>query len=242
MRRIKFRIYVAIADTVRDVIDSGAQHTLGIIQHDDVHRGSISMLVRFVNHRPVGLGTHFWTRAAKIINPHFCDVGFVLNQFVDALAGFFRSRYRDGPRDGGGVLDRACDVQARYRARSSLVAVLSYRKFFVPTQTEDGGDSITQIDSELFLPVDMAVRIDQAGNDGLPRGIDSFRSRRELDVFSDRRDVAILYHQGRVFDCRLTGTIDDAWSHPGLHAVRGTPTFRCLPSDGEAERHKKEDS
>ena len=235
----KFRVYIAVTDAVRDVIHSGAQHTFRIVQHDDVCGGAISVFVRFIDDSPVDLGTHFWTRSAEIIHPHFYDVGFVLNQFVDALAGSFRSRNRDRPRNGSGILDWARNIKARYRPGSRFLAVLSQCKFLVPTQTEHRGNTVAQIKSKLIFPVDMAVRIDQAGNYGLSGGIDSFRSGGDLDMFPDCFDAAIPYHQGRVFDCRFAGTVDDACSHPGLYAARGLPTRRCLSCCGDAERRKK---
>ena len=47
----KFLVHFAITNAVSDVIDSGSQHALGVVQHYDVRRGAIAILVSFINRR-----------------------------------------------------------------------------------------------------------------------------------------------------------------------------------------------
>src|SRR6185312_11917575 len=145
-----FLVHFAITNAVSDVIDSGAQHALGVIQHDDVRRGAIAVLVSFINRGAVNFRCHLLPGPAEIVDPHFYKVRFVSNQFVDALASLFRSLDRDRPWDGRRILDRSGNIQARRGYGSRLGTIFPQSKLLVPTQAEDSSDSIAQVKPQLI--------------------------------------------------------------------------------------------
>src|ERR1700687_5708794 len=104
-----------------------------------------AVLMGFVDDGAINLGGHFLARAAEIVDANLYDVGFVANQFVDALSRLFRSRDGDGPGNGGRILYWSGDKQSRHRSGSSFGAKFPQSKFLVPAQAQDGGNAVAQV-------------------------------------------------------------------------------------------------
>src|SRR5882724_3447826 len=200
---------------------------------------SKAVLMGFVHDGPIDFGGHFLACATEIVDAHLYNVGLIANQFINALSRLLRSRDYDSPGDGGRILYRPGDIQSRHGSGGSFGARFPQSKFLVAAQTQDSSNAVAQVDPKLGFGIEMAVRVDQPGDNCLSRGVNAFRSGRNLDSFSYRLDVSTPNHESRVFDRRLPGAIDDACSNPGLDEMRDGGVIGTGCSCGKVECCKK---
>src|SRR5271169_4112113 len=98
----------------------------------------------------------------------------------------------------------------------SLRVLFPQGEFFVAAQTENRGDAVAQVDSELSRIIHVAVRVDQSWNNRLSLGIDSLRPGRNFDVLSNRLNPSVPDQKSCVLDGGLARAVDDACAYPSL--------------------------
>ena len=83
---------------------------------------------------------------------------------------------------------------------SSFGVLLAKLNLFSSAEALDRSDAIAQIDSKLRKIINVAVRIDEAGNNRPARGVDFVNAAREFDFRADGFDSTVSDEQRRVLD------------------------------------------
>src|SRR5271169_1156101 len=132
----------------------------------------------------------------------------------------------------------------------SLRILFPQGELFVAAQTENRGDAVAQVDSQLSRIIHVAVRVDQSWNDGLSGRIDPLRAGRNFDAISNRLNPPVPDQQSRVLDGRLARAVDDACAYPSLQLMSGRAVLGsretesgknyCSKNRGTQGRHRDE--
>jgi hypothetical protein len=99
---------------------------------------------------------------------------------------------------------------------SSFGVLLAKLNLFSSAEALDRSDAIAQIDSKLRKIINVAVRIDEAGNNRPAGGVDFVNAAREFDFRADGFDSTVSDEQRRVLDRGTAGAVDNASPDPGL--------------------------
>ena len=80
-KRQKFLVYLLVANTVRECVDSPAHQLLGLLQVEDVRNHFYVLFVRLIDDRPVNLRQKHGKCSQSVVQPEL-QHGGILGRFV----------------------------------------------------------------------------------------------------------------------------------------------------------------
>src|SRR5581483_11894964 len=89
----------------------------------------------------------------------------------------------------------------------------------VAAETEDRRDAVASIHAEVAHIIDVAVRVDEARNNGLSGCIDALVPGRRFHGRPDRFDLAVANNESRVLHGRLARAINNAGAYKSDNAT-----------------------
>ena len=220
-------VHRPVADAVRDQRRAGPEHFLGVVEIEDVGRHGDAGLFGQFHHGFDRLRGDAFVGAQVGVHPHLEEVGGQGEAAGHGLAGLFRRAPADhlaGDPEAGAV-------------EPLVLFVPQSRRFGpVPAERQDARDAVAGVETELaqqVLPVvvpaleplhiaDVPVRVEEAGNHGLPGEVGGNDARRDLDFAArpDAGDAAVLGHEHGVLE-EPPAPVPQRRAGPGGHAFGG---------------------
>ena len=177
-----------------------------------MHGDAQPLLVRLVDDGAVDLGRHLGRRAEVVVDADLHDVDFHRRVLVDQLARFFdrlRREHRPGDEEARAIERRRFLAVPRRDAGRLVVA-----------EREDRRDAVGRVRPQILLDVlggvfpcleahgiaDVAVRVDQSGDDGLAGERHALGAGRDGDARrrADGDDASVAHEDGGVVDRRAS--------------------------------------
>ena len=188
---------------MRDEVGAGREQRLRVGEIEEVSGDAESALVSLVDDGAIHLGRHLLRGAEVVVDTDLDDVDFLRGDSGHLRARLVRRGGREhGPGDehpraieGGRVLLGARGEHGRRLAAKRV----------------DGRDAVRGVGAQVRGRVDVAVRVDEPGDDGLPIERDARGAGGNGDTASRSggNDAPIPNDDGRIRDRRAVGAVDE---------------------------------